>query len=92
VAQQESQLSSNFLITSVNNVSSNRNIPIVCSFCGKNGHTENACFRKKIVFLMKKAKLINLERNYAPTVTEHVTLLVPATKSMVTPWVQNLQW
>ncbi|XP_068461654.1 uncharacterized protein [Phaseolus vulgaris] len=46
VAQQERQLASNFLITSVNSVNSNRSIPAVCSFCGKNGHTENACFRK----------------------------------------------
>ena len=46
VAQQERHLYSNFLIPTLNNVSSSRNIPVICSFCGKNGHTENVCFRK----------------------------------------------
>ena len=46
VAQKERQLASNFLITNVNNVNSNRIIHVIFSFCGKNGHTENTCFCK----------------------------------------------
>ena len=46
VAQQERQLASNFLTTSVNSFNSNWSIPAIFSFCGKNGYTENACFRK----------------------------------------------
>ena len=46
VAQQERQLASNFLITSINHTSTSRNSTITCSFCGKLGHTENVCFRK----------------------------------------------
>jgi len=40
------KLACNFCTTSVNNVNSNRSILAIFSFCGKNGHTENGCFRK----------------------------------------------
>jgi len=46
VAEQEHQLANNILTTSVNNVNSNWSIPFIFTFCGKNGHIENPCFRK----------------------------------------------
>jgi len=56
VVQQEHQLVSNTLVTSINNVVSNisinRNLgyassaSVICNFCGKIGHTEKVCFRK----------------------------------------------
>jgi len=47
VAQQERQLANNFSVININSVNSNQNnVPGVCIFCGKNGHTENVCFRK----------------------------------------------
>jgi len=45
----------------------------------------------KLVFLIKKTKFINLAvtatRNYVPTIIGQVILLIPVTRSMVTPWV-----
>jgi len=46
VAQQVRQMASNFLVTNVNNASTNRNISTSCSFYGKIGHIENVCFKK----------------------------------------------
>lgn len=51
VAQQEQQLSNNALIANIRNVQpmvnkSNVQSSVVCSFCGKNGHNDNVCFKK----------------------------------------------
>ena len=56
MVQQEHQLVSNTLVTSINNVVSNISInrnpgsasfaSVICNFCGKIGHIEKVCFRK----------------------------------------------
>jgi len=47
VVQQKRQLASNFSVSNINSANSNRiSSSVICTFCGKNGHTENVCFRK----------------------------------------------
>jgi len=47
VVQQERQLAINFSVSNINSANSNHiSSFVICTFCGKNGHSENACFHK----------------------------------------------